>query len=111
MGKTTLQQVGERITEGRIRKAISRKTLAEQAEVPLTSVYRLEKGERGVDLEDALKICKELEFSVGYLLTGGCGLKEFCRIQRQILNMPDLYDENLLRVATAFWATVPKSRK
>jgi len=75
MEKTYLQQVGERLAECRTRNFFSRQELAKRAGVPISSVKMMERGEQAVGIEDALKICNELDCSVEYILAGNCGLK------------------------------------
>ena len=106
MEKTFLQQVGDRLHEGRIRRDFSRKTLAERAGVHISAVIRAERGE-DIPLESMVKLCKELEFSIEYVLTGECGFLELSRMLQRISNMPNLSTTSLHRVATAFWQTTP----
>lgn len=84
MEKTYLQQVGERLAECRTRNFFSRKELAERAGVPISSVKMMERGEQAVGIEDALKICKQLDYSVEYILTGNCGMQELIRMNQKI---------------------------
>ena len=111
MEKTFLEQIGDRVNTGRIRRGFSRKQLAERAGVHISSVIRIERGQEAVAIDDAVKICNELELSIEYILTGECGMVEFLRMQQYVLNMPDLNSRNLQRVATAFWEAVPRSYK
>ena len=86
----------------------SRKELAERAGVPISSVKMMERGEKAVGIEDALKICNVLGYSAEYILTGKCGLTEFIRLNQKIFNLPDIRLENLQKIAQAFWETSPK---
>ena len=108
MKKTYLQQVGERLTQCRNHNFFSRKELAERAGVPISSVIMMERGEQAIGIEDALKICKELNYSVEYVLTGNCGLPELIRINQKILELPNINSENLQKIAQAFWSTCPR---
>ena len=108
MEKTYLQQVGERLTECRIRNFFSRKELAERAGVPISSVKIMERGEQAVGIEDALKICKQLDYNVEYILTGNCGMQELIRMNQKILNLPDISSDNLQKIAQAFWNNCPR---
>lgn len=108
MEKTYLQQVGERLKECRNRNFLSRKELAYLADVPISSVVMMEKGEKAIGIEDALKICKELDYSVEYILTGNCGVTELVRLNQRIMKAPEVKTENLQKVAQAFWNTCPK---
>ncbi len=109
MEKTYLQQVGERLIQCRTRNCFSRKELAERAGVSIDSVKIMERGEEAVGIEDALKICKELDYSVEYILTGNCGLQEMVRLNQKILNLPDIRLENMQTIAQAFWSTCPRA--
>ncbi len=108
MEKTYLQQVGERLISCRTHNFFSRKELAERSGVPISSVKMMERGEEAVGIEDALKICKVLDCSIEYILTGNCGLTELIRLNQKILNLPDVCSENLHKIALAFWNTCPK---
>ena len=108
MEKTYLQQVGERLAECRTRNFFSRKELAERAGVPISSVKMMERGEQAIGIEDALKICKQLDYSVEYILTGNCGMQELIRMNQKILNLPNISSDNLQKIAQAFWNNCPK---
>ena len=108
MEKTYLEQVGERLYQCRIKNLFSRKELAERAGVPLSSVKMMERGEKAVGIDDALKICSQLDYSIEYILTGNLGLHEFTRLNQKILNLPNIRDENLQKMAQAFWNNSPK---
>jgi len=107
MEKTYLQQVGERLYKCRTLNYYSREELAKRAGVHISSVVKMERGEEAVGIEDALKICNELNYSTEYILTGECGLKEFVGVSQRIFGLPDLQYENLEKVAKAFWSTCP----
>lgn len=109
MEKTYLKEVGERLKKCRNRNFFSRRELAEIAQVPISSVIMMEQGEKAVGIEDAMKICKALDYSVEYILTGKCGLPELIRLNQKIIDAPNLYSENLQKIAQAFWSTCPKS--
>ncbi len=109
MEKTHLQQIGERLFQCRTSNFFSRKELAERAGVPISSVKMMERGEGTVGIEDAIKICKELDYSVEYILTGNCGLQELIRLNHKMFNLPDASSENLQKIAQAFWNSCPKS--
>ncbi|MBQ7288900.1 MAG: helix-turn-helix transcriptional regulator [Clostridia bacterium] len=108
MEKTYLQQVGERLQQCRTRNFFSRKELAERAGVPISSIKKMERGQEAVGIDDAIKICKELDSSAEYILTGACGLTELIRLNQKILNLPDIRSENLQKIAQAFWSTCPR---
>lgn len=108
MEKTYLQQVGERLAECRTRNFFSRKELAERAGVPISSVKMMERGEQAIGIEDALKICKQLDYSVEYILTGNCGMQELIRMNQKILNLPNISSDNLQKIAQAFWNNCPR---
>lgn len=108
MEKTYLQQVGERLLQCRTRNFFSRKELAERAGVPISSVKTMERGEEAVGIEDAMKICKESDYSVEYILTGNCGLQELIRLNQKISDLPDVGSENLQKIAQAFWSNCPR---
>ncbi|MEE0946905.1 MAG: helix-turn-helix transcriptional regulator [Acutalibacteraceae bacterium] len=109
MQKTYLKQVGERLFECRTRNFFSRKELAERASVPISSVKMMERGEEAVGIEDALKICNELDCSAEYILTGNCGIYELIKLNQKILDLPESSLQHLEKMVQAFWNSCPKS--
>lgn len=107
MEKTYLREVGERLAECRANNLYSRKELAERAGVPVAIVKMMECGEDAVGIDDALKICNELDCSIEYMLTGNCGFKEIAKLNQKILNLPNIRSENLEIIAKAFWDSRP----
>ena len=108
MEKTYLQQIGERLIECRTHNFFSRKELSERSEVPVSVIKTMERGEEDVSIEAILKICKQLDCSIEYMLTGNCGVKELIKLNQKILNLPELRSENLQKIAQAFWNNCPK---
>lgn len=108
MGKTFLQQVGERLALCRRQNFISRAELTKRTGVKTSTISNLENGTNTINIEDVVKICKELDCSIEYLLTGNCGLIELVRLNRKIANLPDIHSGNMEKVAKAFWSTCPK---
>ena len=109
MEKTYLQEVGERIASCRSHGFFSRKELARRADVPVQSIAMMERGERDLSLEETVKICRILDCSVDYILTGQCGLTEWLRMNRKILKLPDIPTQNIEKIASAFWHTCPQT--
>ena len=107
MGKTYLQQLGDRLYECRTRNLFSRRELAERAGVSVASVKTMERGEAAVGIEDAIKICNVLDCSTEFLFTGNYGLKELIQLNRKILGLPNIKSENLQKIARAFWNDCP----
>lgn len=110
MENAFLKQVGNRILTARIRRDLSRKRLADQADVQISAVIQMEKGTEAINIEDAVKICNALGFSAEYILTGNCGMAEFFRLQQHLLNLPDV-NQNLHEIATIFWEELLKANK
>ena len=101
--------MGERLYECRSRNLYSRRELAERAGVGVHTVKAMELGEQAVTLEDAVKICKELDCSMEYLFTDKCGLAELIKINQKALSLSDVPVENLQKIAQVFWNTRPKA--
>ncbi len=108
MDKTYLQEVGERIASCRSHGFFSRKELARRADVPVQSIAMMERGERGLSIEETVKICRVLGCSIDYILTGQCGLTEWLRMNQKILNLPAVSFDNMEKIASAFWHTCPQ---
>ncbi len=103
MEKTYLEQVGERLFQCRTRDFLSRRELAERAGVSIYSVKMIERGEKAVGIDEAMKICEVLGYSTDYILTGKCGLHEMVYMNQKVLDLPDVSSENLQKIAQAFW--------
>ncbi len=108
MEKTYLQQVGDRLFECRNHNLFSRKELAERADVPLSSIKMMERGEKAIGIDEAIKICNVLGCSTEYLLTGNYGTTEFSKLYHKIMNLPDMNSDNLQKIASAFWNCCPR---
>lgn len=108
MEKTYLEQVGERLSYCRTSNLFSRRELAERAGVTVYSVKMMERGEKAIGIDEALKICNELDCSIEYLLTGNLGVQEIIRLNQKIMNLPEIKTENLQKIAQAFWSSCPK---
>ncbi len=108
MEKTYLQQVGERLHECRTRNFFSRKELAEKADVPISSVKMMERGEAAIGIDEATKICNVLGCSTEFMLTGNCGLTEFTKLYQKVMNIPDINSDNLQKIAKVFLESCPK---
>ena len=107
MEKTYLQQVGKRLFECRSKNFFSRKELAEMADVPLSSVKMMERGEQAIGIDEATKICNVLGCSTEYMLTGSYGMMEFTRLCQKLMNLPDINSDNLQKIADALWSSCP----
>ena len=105
--KTYLEQVGERLGLCRRHNFLSRAELSKRTDVKITTISALEHGNASINIEDAVKICKELDCSIEYLLTGNCGMPELIRLNQKFLNLPDIHSDNLQKNAKAFWSTCP----
>lgn len=58
-----------------------------------------------------MKICRALNCSLEYMLTGEMGLAEFLRCNQVIADLPELDTANLRKIAQAFWDTLPTLKK
>lgn len=100
--KTYLQQVGERLHECRTRNFFSRKELAEKADVPISSVKMMKRGEAAIGIDEATKICNVLGCSTEFMLTGNYGMAEFAKLYQKIMNLPDINSDNLQKIVRCF---------
>ena len=71
MIKNTL--VGARIRNIRELNRYTREDLAEMADISTKFLYEIENGKKGISADSLLKICKALEVSCDYILTGNKG--------------------------------------
>lgn len=62
--------VGKRIKEARLKKGYTQNTLAEELDLSVAYLSRLEKGRSKVNLKRLNQICTILDISLGEVLTG-----------------------------------------
>ncbi len=62
--------MGERISRVRVCRGMSREELAEQADISSKFLYEIETGKKGFSVRVLGQICKALDVSSKYLMTG-----------------------------------------
>lgn len=62
--------IGSRIRQTREKNHYTREELAEYAGISSKFLYEIEKGQKGFSATSLLKICKALDVSCDYILTG-----------------------------------------
>ena len=108
MEKEYLKEVGERLFTARTNNLFSRKELAKLADVPIETVKNMERGEQSVGIYEATKICKALNCSMEYILTGNCGLQELITTNKKFFELSGANPEKIQKIAQAFWNTCPR---
>ena len=67
--------IGIRIRRTRELNQYTREELAEYADISSKFLYEIESGQKGLSANTLLKICKALDISCDYILTGECKVK------------------------------------
>ena len=84
MGNAFLLDVGRRIAEARRAKGYSQEQLAGEISISIQSVSSIELGKKSARLENLLNICKALDVSADYLLTGVKSAEQLTGIQQKL---------------------------
>ena len=66
--KALIKQVGNRIRELRIERGLSQLDLADEAEVPLSQIGRIERGENNPTISTLYALCNALKIDLKTLL-------------------------------------------
>ena len=80
--------IGIRIKYIRELNHYTREELAEYADISSKFLYEIENGQKGLSATNLLKICKALEVSCDYILTGNCK----ARCNEELVNIIEMFD-------------------
>lgn len=80
--------IGIRIKYIRELNHYTREELAEYADISSKFLYEIETGQKGLSATNLLKICKALEVSCDYILTGNCK----ARCNEELANIIEMFD-------------------
>lgn len=87
MANQFLADVGRRIAEARHSKGLTQEALAEKIETSIQSVSSIELGKKSARLSNFLNICKALDVSADYLLTGVKSAEQLTGIQQKLATL------------------------
>ena len=79
-----LKDMGRRISERRKQMRLTQDELAERMEVTPQMISTAELGKKAIRPENLLKLCKALEVSADYILTGFIGEKDVALIAQKL---------------------------
>ncbi len=99
MEKAPLKQIGYRIYERRTSKKYTKQEMAELLNMTPQEYGKLEKGQRMISLEEMLTICRLLQFSPEYFLTGQLGFSECSDVIHHLQNINEDFRNNILYFA------------
>lgn len=80
--------IGIRIKYIRELNHYTREELVEYADISSKFLYEIENGQKGLSATNLLKICKALEVSCDYILTGNCK----ARCNEELVNIIEMFD-------------------
>lgn len=83
-----LKQVGSRLSKRRKQLKYTKRRLSEETGVPVEIITKLEQG-KAVGIEPVAKICKTLDISADYLLSGSPGIIEAFRLMKTISTLSE----------------------
>ena len=70
MEKVDLKEIGTRIAKLRKQKGLTQEYLAEKMDVSIQMISNLECGKKAIRPENLAKVCRVLDISADYILTG-----------------------------------------
>ena len=83
-----LKQVGTRLSKRRKQLKYTKRRLSQETQVPVEIITKLEQG-KTVGIEPVTKICKALDVSTDYLLSGAPGMIETFRLMKTISTLSE----------------------
>lgn len=84
-----LRNIGQRISERRKELHLTQEKLAEQMDVSIQMISNLELGKKAIRPENLVKVCKVLEVSADYILTGMRSDHEIMELTEKIARLPE----------------------
>ena len=84
-----LRNIGQRISERRKELHLTQEKLAEQMDVSIQMISNLELGKKAIRPENLVKVCKVLDISADYILTGIRSDHEIMELTEKITRLPE----------------------
>lgn len=84
-----LRNIGQRISERRKELHMTQEKLAEQMDVSIQMISNLELGKKAIRPENLVKVCKVLDISADYILTGIRSDHEIMELTEKITRLPE----------------------
>lgn len=89
MEQNLLKDMGKRLSQRRKQLDLTQEQLAEKMDVSIQMISNMELGKKAIRPENLLKVCKILDISSDYVLTGEKGEKETTDIFVKINRLSD----------------------
>lgn len=89
MEQNLLKDMGKRLSQRRKQLDLTQEQLAEKMDVSIQMISNMELGKKAIKPENLLKVCKILDISSDYVLTGEKGEKETTDIFVKINRLSD----------------------
>lgn len=89
MEQNLLKNMGKRLSQRRKQLDLTQEQLAEKMDVSIQMISNMELGKKAIRPENLLKVCKILDISSDYVLTGEKGEKETTDIFVKINRLSD----------------------
>lgn len=84
-----LRNIGQRISERRKELHMTQEKLAEQMDVSIQMISNLELGKKAIRPENLVKVCRVLDISADYILTGIRSDHEIMELTEKITRLPE----------------------
>lgn len=79
-----LKQIGVRIQNRRKQQGYTQEQLADMMNVSVQMISNLERGNKAIRIDNLINLCKILDISTDYILTGGQNSNRTIQLSRQI---------------------------
>lgn len=89
MGDADLYAIGKRIQSRRKQMGYTQEQLAELMDVSIQMISNLERGMKAIRIDNLIPLCRILQISADYILTGKETDNDFQRLTAHIAQLPD----------------------
>ena len=104
MDENILIEMGKRIQSRRRQLALTQEQLAEMMNVSIQMVSNLERGNKAIRIENLVNLCKILEVSTDYILTGSETAKEMNALTVRIAQLSEK-DKKMIEMLVEYCQT------
>ena len=108
MSDTDLKQIGERIGKRRKLMSLTQEQLAEKMDVSVQMISNLERGMKAIRIDNLVKLCRILNVTTDYILTGTQFSGDADALSRQIKCLPD-ETQGLIQTIVSYYLQNGKS--
>lgn len=97
MKENNLKEIGKRIKKQRKQQGLTQEKLAELMDVSIQMVSNLERGNKSIRIENLINLCKILNVSTDYILTGKNNGEDISLIPEKLSSL-DMRERELISV-------------